>query len=146
MLVGQGQQSNSCEQIGPRDPVDTHVGKRVRLRREELGLSQTALGERLDVTYQQVQKYEKGANRISASRLALIAEVLRVPVSYFFPPTQHAMPDPLASVTDAAALLLLRMFDGASKDVRAAVLRLLQATQSAPSAPQPSPHVGGGVR
>ncbi len=65
-------------------PVDVHVGRRVRIRRTLLGLSQEKLGEALDLTFQQVQKYERGANRISASRLYQIGHLLDVPVSYFF--------------------------------------------------------------
>ena len=66
------------------NPIDTHVGSRVRLRRTMLGMSQEKLGEALGITFQQVQKYEKGSNRIGASRLQNIADVLKVPVSYFF--------------------------------------------------------------
>lgn len=65
-------------------PVDVHVGSRVRLRRMLLGMSQEKLGERLGLTFQQVQKYEKGANRIGASRLYEISRILDVPVSHFF--------------------------------------------------------------
>jgi transcriptional regulator with XRE-family HTH domain len=64
--------------------VDEHVGARVRLRRNFLDMSQTKLGEALDITFQQVQKYERGANRISASRLFHLGEVLDVPISFFF--------------------------------------------------------------
>ena len=67
-----------------KNPVDLHVGARVRLRRKFLGLSQEALGNALDLTFQQVQKYERGANRISASKLHEIARFLKVPVTYFF--------------------------------------------------------------
>jgi transcriptional regulator with XRE-family HTH domain len=66
------------------NPVDRHVGARVRLRRIALGLSQEKLGEALGVTFQQVQKYEKGLNRIGAGRLQLASKVLGAPVSYFF--------------------------------------------------------------
>src|SRR5271169_3628972 len=65
-------------------PTDTHVGKRVRMRRMMLGMSQEMLGDALGVTFQQVQKYEKGTNRISASRLQRISDVLQVPVTFFF--------------------------------------------------------------
>ena len=65
-------------------PIDRYVGKRVRLRRSLLGMSQERLGECLGVTFQQVQKYEGGANRIGASRLYDIAGVLGVPITYFF--------------------------------------------------------------
>ena len=64
--------------------VDDHVGAMFRMRRQELGLSQTAVAERLGVTFQQVQKYERGMNRISASRLHDLCEILGVPIEYFF--------------------------------------------------------------
>jgi transcriptional regulator with XRE-family HTH domain len=64
--------------------VDMHVGKRVRLRRTLLGMSQEQLGTELNITFQQVQKYERGANRISASRLWDIGQILDVPINYFF--------------------------------------------------------------
>lgn len=66
------------------DPVDEHVGSRVRMRRMVLGLSQEKLGDALGVTFQQVQKYERGTNRISASRLFQIASTLRVEPGFFF--------------------------------------------------------------
>lgn len=69
-----------------RDPnfVDVHVGSRIRMRRQLIGMSQEKLGELLGITFQQVQKYEKGANRISASRLYYSAKILGVPVQFFF--------------------------------------------------------------
>jgi transcriptional regulator with XRE-family HTH domain len=69
-----------------RDPnfIDVHVGNRIRMRRQLVGMSQEKLGEMLGITFQQVQKYEKGANRISASRLYLSAKILGVPVQFFF--------------------------------------------------------------
>lgn len=66
------------------NPIDRHVGRRVRMRRLMLHVSQTQLGDALGVTFQQVQKYEKGVNRISASRLQRLSAVLKVPVSFFF--------------------------------------------------------------
>ena len=66
------------------NPVDKYVGSRVRMRRIMLGMSQEKLGDSLGLTFQQVQKYEKGTNRIGASRLQHIADVLQVPVSFFF--------------------------------------------------------------
>jgi transcriptional regulator with XRE-family HTH domain len=66
------------------NPTDRHVGARVRMRRMMLGMSQEKLGDALGLTFQQVQKYEKGANRIGASRLQQIAHILQVPVSFFF--------------------------------------------------------------
>ena len=66
------------------NPIDKHVGSRVRMRRMMLGMSQEKLGDALGLTFQQVQKYEKGTNRIGASRLQQIAHILQVPVSFFF--------------------------------------------------------------
>jgi transcriptional regulator with XRE-family HTH domain len=66
------------------NPIDIHVGSRVRLRRNMLGMSQEKLGESLGITFQQIQKYEKGTNRVGASRLQAIATILGVPVSFFF--------------------------------------------------------------
>jgi transcriptional regulator with XRE-family HTH domain len=66
------------------NPIDVHVGGRVRMRRMLIGMSQEKLGEALSLTFQQVQKYEKGANRIGASRLYQIGRVLGVPVEFFF--------------------------------------------------------------
>lgn len=70
--------------ITNNNAVDMHVGKRVRLRRTLLGMSQEQLGTELNITFQQVQKYERGANRISASRLWDIGQILDVPINYFF--------------------------------------------------------------
>jgi transcriptional regulator with XRE-family HTH domain len=69
---------------GLPNPVDVHVGSRVRLRRTLLGLSQEKLGEAVGLTFQQIQKYERGANRIGASRLFEFSRILDVPVSFFF--------------------------------------------------------------
>lgn len=66
------------------NPVDLHVGARVRMRRKFLGMSQEGLAETIDLTFQQVQKYERGSNRISASKLYEIARALKAPVAYFF--------------------------------------------------------------
>ena len=66
------------------NPIDKHVGSRVRMRRMMLGMSQEKLGDALKLTFQQVQKYEKGTNRISASRLQQSAHILQVPVTFFF--------------------------------------------------------------
>src|SRR5947199_10012591 len=69
---------------GVPNPVDVHVGARIRTRRLLLGMNQETLANALGLTFQQVQKYEGGANRVSASRLAQVAEILGVPVMYFF--------------------------------------------------------------
>ncbi|WP_448206230.1 helix-turn-helix domain-containing protein [Azospirillum sp. sgz302134] len=84
---------------GP-NPIDIHVGARLRLRRTLLGLSQEKLGEAVGITFQQLQKYERGSNRISASRLFNLSQVLGVPVSYFF----DDMPTPEQIATPSADL------------------------------------------
>lgn len=77
-------QQISPSQKGKPHDVDIHVGGRVRLRRSTLGLSQDQLGGAIGLSFQQVQKYERGANRIGASRLYEMSKVLQVPISYFF--------------------------------------------------------------
>jgi len=71
------------------NPIDKHVGSRVRMRRMMLGMSQTKLGDGLGLTFQQVQKYEKGTNRMGASRLQHISHILQVPVTFFFEGAPH---------------------------------------------------------
>ena len=71
------------------NPIDKHVGSRVRMRRMMLGMSQEKLGDALALTFQQVQKYEKGTNRIGASRLQQISQILQVPVAFFFEGAPH---------------------------------------------------------
>jgi transcriptional regulator with XRE-family HTH domain len=74
-------------------PIDIHVGSRIRLRRTLLGMSQERLGDALGLTFQQVQKYERGVNRVGASRLFDISRVLDVPISYFFDDMPEGMQD-----------------------------------------------------
>ena len=71
------------------NPIDKHVGSRVRMRRMMLGMSQEKLGDALGLTFQQVQKYEKGSNRIGASRLQHISHILKVPVAFLFEGAPH---------------------------------------------------------
>lgn len=80
----------------PKTPhaIDIHVGSRIRLQRALKGMSQTTLAEGLGVTFQQVQKYEKGTNRVGSSRLQAIANILGVPVAYFFEEGPGASLDP----------------------------------------------------
>lgn len=66
------------------NPIDVYVGGRIRLRRNMLGMSQEKLGDNLGITFQQIQKYEKGTNRVGASRLQAISSILEAPVAYFF--------------------------------------------------------------
>ena len=88
-----------------RNPIDAFVGSKIKLRRAVVGMSQTELANRLGITFQQVQKYEKGANRVGASRLFLISEILDVPVQSFFEGVHEVMdrdPDTTEYVKDAS--------------------------------------------
>jgi transcriptional regulator with XRE-family HTH domain len=87
------ERSERSEREHRPSPIDSHVGSRVRLRRTLMGMSQERLGEALGLTFQQVQKYERGVNRIGASRLFDLARVLDVPISFFF----DDMPDALGN-------------------------------------------------
>jgi transcriptional regulator with XRE-family HTH domain len=111
------QRAESVPNQRSANSVDSHVGSRVRLRRLELGLSQEKLADQLGITFQQVQKYERGTNRIGASRLHQIALVLQTPITYFFegasesalPTSQEA--SPLAqALSDPATVRLVRAF------------------------------------
>ena len=83
------------------NPIDKHVGSRVRMRRMMLSMSQEKLGDALGLTFQQVQKYEKGTNRIGASRLQQIANILQVPVSFFFEGAPHIPGSPTTGMSEA---------------------------------------------
>ena len=127
---------------GP-DPLDRLVGARMRLRRQLLGMSQSDLGAALGVSFQQVQKYERGANRLGASRLAKAAEVLRVPVSYFFQDQQEVeVPVSAADFLNFAlgerdALQLVMAFATISnKEVRHRLLQLVQAVAATEGDPE----------
>jgi transcriptional regulator with XRE-family HTH domain len=85
------------------NPVDKHVGSRIRMRRMMLGISQEKLAEGLGLTYQQVQKYEKGRNRIGAGRLQHISHMLQVPVPFFFDGAPHGEAPSPAYVSDCLA-------------------------------------------
>ena len=86
--------TGGADREGRSSPIDAHVGARIRLRRTLMGMSQERLGEALGLTFQQVQKYERGVNRVGASRLFDLSRVLDVPISFFF----DDMPEPLASM------------------------------------------------
>ena len=98
------------------NPVDQHVGSRVRLRRMLLGMSQEQLGQSIGITFQQVQKYEKGVNRIGASRLFQISEILDVPVQFFFEEAPHV--DGRRAPGMAEAELSRRSFSNSSTAAR----------------------------
>ncbi len=121
-------------------PVDVHVGGRIRQRRWMLGITQQDLAERLGVSFQQVQKYESGTNRVSASRLWMIAVLLGVPVTFFFEgldaegepePTPAASADPSPVPADLPldrdAMTLLRSFCAIPEAQRRHLLELARA-------------------
>jgi transcriptional regulator with XRE-family HTH domain len=123
------------------DPVDKHVGSRVRMRRLMLGLSQSKLADQLELTFQQVQKYEKGGNRIGAGRLYQLSHVLDVPVSFFFEgaprptglpsrrsrdaPSPHYLTDFLATANGQALVKAFMRIKGTA--VRRNIVRFLEA-------------------
>src|SRR6201990_1947648 len=91
--MARGDAGPGPEKEGRPSPIDVHVGSRIRLRRTLLGMSQERLGEALGLTFQQVQKYERGSTRVVPSRLFDLSRVLDVPISFFF----DDMPESLAS-------------------------------------------------
>ena len=91
--MARAEQVLATEKESRPSPIDIHVGSRIRLRRTLLGMSQERLGEALGLTFQQVQKYERGLNRVGASRLFDLSRVLDVPISFFF----DDMPDNLST-------------------------------------------------
>ena len=110
------------------NPIDKHVGSRVRMRRMMLGMSQEKFGDSLGLTFQQVQKYEKGTNRIGASRLQQISLILQVPVAFFF----EASPPPpgkIYGVSEAASPEYVTNFLASSDG-----LKLVKAFTRVPSA------------
>jgi transcriptional regulator with XRE-family HTH domain len=102
------------------NPIDRHVGSKVRLRRMLIGMSQEKLGEALGLTFQQVQKYEKGTNRIGASRLQQIAQILNVPVEFFFEDAPHAvLPNqPVMGFSEAPSTAYISDFLSTSEGVQ----------------------------
>jgi transcriptional regulator with XRE-family HTH domain len=115
------------------DQVDAHVGQRIRMRRMALKMSQYDLGKSCGITFQQIQKYEKGANRVGASRLTQIAGVLGVPLPTLFegtPTAGQAVQDQSgrALLTHPHSLRLLQAFDKiTSESMRAAVLQMIES-------------------
>lgn len=115
---------------GHRDPVDVSVGARIRLARKMRERSQQALAEAIGVTFQQVQKYESGANRVSASMLARIAADLGLPVAELFGPvesTSQISDDIAAMLAEPGALRLLRGYCQLPRDCKSALVSLIEA-------------------
>jgi transcriptional regulator with XRE-family HTH domain len=117
--------------------IDHEVGRRIKLQRINAGLSQTELGDKIGVTFQQVQKYEKGLNRVGAGRLAKIADVLRVPVAVFFGlpgDSESKLPkgqSPTELLTRPYALRLLKAYLAIEdKKVQASILEMVETIAS----------------
>jgi len=119
------------------DPaMDAHIGSRIRLRRTLLGMTQEALANAIGMTFQQVQKYENGANRVSASMLHTLSGVLDVPVSFFFDCWEGTEAQPQAQANDGeeaqvpgnrALLEIARLFNGMTSDQRRALFTVAKA-------------------
>lgn len=114
--------------------IDFHVGSRIRMRRLMVGMSQEKLGERLGITFQQVQKYEKGTNRVGSGRLHEIGRILGVPVSYFFEGQElgtsgeRDASSPDSAVPDKDSLELLQAFNAiVDPQVRRALVNMARA-------------------
>jgi transcriptional regulator with XRE-family HTH domain len=139
----------------PPNPIDIHVGGRVRMRRIEIRMAQQVLGDHIGLTFQQVQKYEKGTNRIGASRLQQIGKTLQVPASYFFEGAPGGWEGGEASRTSDALVGLLGTREGQTlvncfrripdPEVRRSFVALIEgvtaliASRPKPKRPKPKP-------
>jgi transcriptional regulator with XRE-family HTH domain len=131
------------------NPIDVHVGARIRTQRKLSGMTQTQLADHLGVTFQQVQKYEKGTNRVGSSRLARIAQVLHVQISYFFegdPSFKGNDFDPLTQVDPVFGFVntkdglelnkaFVTITDGC---IRRSIVKLMETVAKASQAPDPT--------
>jgi transcriptional regulator with XRE-family HTH domain len=107
-------------------PVDIRVGQRIRNQRVLAGMSQTDLAQALGVTFQQVQKYEKGVNRVSASRMQMMAAAFRVPVAHFFDNGEMSQPDPMNLTSEG--MTLTRAFSRLRNPrLKRAIIELIEA-------------------
>jgi transcriptional regulator with XRE-family HTH domain len=106
------------------NPTDMHVGNRVRDRRQSLGMSQTKLAEAVGLTFQQIQKYEKGTNRVGGSRLQQFANILNVPISFFFEGGPNAPSQRKAGAIDPSITYLSEFIS--SKDGLALIKAFMQ--------------------
>ncbi|HYK81470.1 MAG TPA: helix-turn-helix transcriptional regulator [Micropepsaceae bacterium] len=118
-------------------PLDVTVGRNVRIWRMAKGLSQSQLASRLGITFQQVQKYETGANRIGTGRLVKIAAILGVPISVLFEGTNAAEPPLLALVSDSRSFRLAHAFDAIKHNaLRLSLVKLVEKIAAAEAAKQ----------
>lgn len=112
---------------GKADPIDAHVGARLRAFRLQAGMNQTELARALGVTFQQVQKYEKGVNRVSASMLSRASQALHVPIETFFPDapgaTDEAQIEPAVAAKGREMMTLLATLDPKRRDILMSLAR-----------------------
>ncbi len=127
--MARGESVVGTEKESRPSPIDVHVGSRIRLRRTLLGMSQERLGEALGLTFQQVQKYERGVNRVGASRLFDLSRVLDVPISFFFDDMPESLASTYGSNTSRRATGFSEMQDGFTDDAlnRRETLELVRA-------------------
>lgn len=123
-----GNRRAPVKEVGP-DPIDVFVGLRIRMRRKTLGLTQGALAEALGLSFQQVQKYERGANRVSASMLVKTARFLDCPVSYFVDEQELAETSAgsVEQMMQPGAIEVLKAYSAIPATRRLAVLNLMRA-------------------
>lgn len=146
------QDRNYARSGGKPDPVDVHVGRRIRFRRLEIGWTQVKLADHLAVAFQQVQKYERGTNRVSAGSLQKIADAMGVSPAYFFPHRENA--DDAASditplLTNRAVLRLVRAFAAVTDPaMRTAILSMAEACaqETSNDSQVASPDANGSLR
>jgi transcriptional regulator with XRE-family HTH domain len=118
------------------DPLDVMVGAKIRVLRVSRGLSQTDLADEIGVTFQQVQKYEKGANRVGASRLSQIAEVLGISIGELFDQSRQrpgSADSPLKLLTEPGAVRVLKAYVRTDPRVRRAIINLIEGIASRPA-------------
>lgn len=110
-------------------PYDREIGRRVRMRRLEIGMSQESLGHALALTFQQVQKYEKGINRISSGRLQQVAKILNVPVTFFYDELSKSGGSAISTMLDSAySLRILKAFTRIeNRDIQRATVELVES-------------------
>jgi transcriptional regulator with XRE-family HTH domain len=127
--MARGEPVVGTEKEGRPSPIDIHVGSRIRLRRTLLGMSQERLGEALGLTFQQVQKYERGVNRVGASRLFDLSRVLDVPISFFFDDMPESLTNTYGGQASRRATGYSESHDGFADDAlnRRETLELVRA-------------------
>ena len=105
-----------------------HLGKKLRIRRLSLGLTQTKVANAINVTFQQIQKYEKGTNGVSSNRLMQLSNFLKVPVTYFYEDYADSQKDLMSSAEDLNYSFLVKMFGGLSENQKLKIIQILKNT------------------